>query len=38
MRRADDAIVIDTDALSVDQVADRVVALVEARGYRSDHC
>ncbi len=38
MRRADDAIVIDTDALSVDQVADRVVALVEARGHRSDPC
>jgi cytidylate kinase len=38
MRRADDAIVIDTDALSVDQVADRVVALVEAREHRSAHC
>ncbi|MBV9359089.1 MAG: (d)CMP kinase [Chloroflexi bacterium] len=37
MRPADDAVVIDTDALSADEVVERVVALVEDRSRAVDH-
>jgi cytidylate kinase len=38
MRPADDAVVIDTDALSADQVVERVVALAEERSRARNHC
>jgi cytidylate kinase len=38
MRLADDAVVIDTDALSADQVVERVVALAQERSRADDHC
>lgn len=37
LRSADDAVVVDTTSLSLDQVVDRIIALAGEAGHRSEH-